>query len=418
MLMNKARLQNAVDAAALSGAKTLSRLEGGTTAYLEAEAAALATFTLNAGAPGNEELLSAMGGSAASFTDIKFAPSVYGPFYGASSYADSIPASYVRVSVPRYGLAGFFWSAVQYFGDTSDTSDTSWADKKAVAAIATAGPSPSAAPCDLSPIVVCGVDTPGTYFGYEFGDLEVLKTAANNESLASGNYQLLDFGSGGKTVGELMAGGGYICPEVGASVTTKPGNTVGQSISGLNTRFNDYSGPYGSADDYPPDYVVDHSMVGGKPALELNDEAIVYSGTGAQVNSDPGGHIYYMDDGARVELKDYLDWKEDSDACVANSGMGCTDKGVFERRILKVVVGNCDKLKGGATEVPVLGFGCFFLVQPGVHQGNDAQIYGQFIEACEGDGVAGPTPSTDAGPQIIQLYKTYIDNVQTPSKDS
>lgn len=239
MLMNKARLQNAVDAAALSGAKTLSRLEGDKSDdCFEAEKAALATFTLNARAPGNEELLKAMGtgnDAAAAFVMVKFAPSVYGDddhsFYGFSSCNEETPARYVQVSVPSYGLAEFFWGV---FGD--DLGD------KTVAAVATAGPSPTAAPCDLAPIVVCGVDTPGTYFGYEFGDLEVLKTAANDESLANGNYQLLDFGSGASTVGDLMAGGGHTCPLVGENVTTKPGNTVGQAISGLNTRFGDYTG--------------------------------------------------------------------------------------------------------------------------------------------------------------------------------
>ncbi|TBW09598.1 pilus assembly protein [Azotobacter chroococcum subsp. isscasi] len=419
MLMNKARLQNAVDAAALSGAKTLSQLEGDGTAYLKAEQAALATFTLNAKALGNKELLKAMGmgtDAAANFTIVEFASSVYGPFYGSSSYpsGSTAPASYVRVSVPSYGLAGFFWGFVQSFDD-SDLGD------KAVAAIATAGPSPTAAPCDLAPIVVCGVNNPGTYFGYEFGDLEVLKTAANDESLANGNYQLLDFGAGASTVGDLMAGGGHTCPLVGQDVTTKPGNTVGQAISGLNTRFGDYTGDFKkSASDYPPDYVIDYSKVGESPALELTDAGVIeYSGTSFLVQSDAGGNIYYLTDGsARIDLLDYQDWKDGSDTCMANNGVGCAENGAFERRILKVVVGNCAGLKGGATQVPVLGFGCFFLVQPGVHAGSDAQIFGQFVKECEGDGVAGPTPATDAGPQIIQLYKTYIDNSRTPSTDS
>ncbi|MNO02877.1 hypothetical protein D3C81_2234150 [compost metagenome] len=66
----------------------------------------------------------------------------------------------------------------------------------------------------------------------------------------------------------------------------------------------------------------------------------------------------------------------------------------------------------------MLGFGCFFLVQPGVHTGGDAQIFGQFVKECEGDGVAGPTPVDDQGPLIIQLYKTFLENGSTPSNDS
>ncbi|MNR60879.1 hypothetical protein D3C85_1824780 [compost metagenome] len=58
------------------------------------------------------------------------------------------------------------------------------------------------------------------------------------------------------------------------------------------------------------------------------------------------------------------------------------------------------------------------MLQPVSHQGNEAHIFGQFIEKCEGDNVAGPTPADDTGPQIIQLYKTYINGVLTPSTDS
>ena len=64
-------------------------------------------------------------------------------------------------------------------------------------------------------------------------------------------------------------------------------------------------------------------------------------------------------------------------------------------------------------------FGCFFLVQslPG-GQGNQAVVFGQFIRECEGDNVPGPNSVGETGPQIIQLYKTYIDNSRTPSSDS
>lgn len=50
--------------------------------------------------------------------------------------------------------------------------------------------------------------------------------------------------------------------------------------------------------------------------------------------------------------------------------------------------------------------------------GTQAQIFGQFVHECEGDNVPGPTPSNDAGPQIIQLYKTYLNGSGTPSTDS
>lgn len=429
MLLNKTRLQNAVDAAALSGAKALSKALDDPDAYLAAATAARATLVLNANPDGgNGELAKAINkaGGVGVFAKVEFSDRVYGTFYEIP--APGVSVRYVRVTVPDYPLAEFFWGILQAIGTGNDT-------KKAVAAMATAGPSPSAAPCDLAPLVVCGVEEKGSYYGYQFGDLEVLKTAANDESLANGNYQLLDFGNGAKTVGEQLAGGGNVCPEIGENVLTKPGNTVGPSISGLNTRLGDYEGSFkGTNDKYPPDLVVGYDKLGSgnnqRPALSLNDSGVIVYGADANGgnNADPGipvgakpnGDMYYSDadaPGGEANLLDYNDWKMASDACILDKS-GCTQGGVFERRILKIVVGDCKNLKGGATQVPVLGFGCFFLVQPGIDTGGDAQIFGQFIEQCEGDGVAGPKPVNDQGPLIIQLYKSFISGWNTPSKDS
>jgi len=86
--------------------------------------------------------------------------------------------------------------------------------------------------------------------------------------------------------------------------------------------------------------------------------------------------------------------------------------------MLKIVVGNCTGKQGGTTSVPVLGFGCYFVVQPMSNGGTEAEIFGQFVQECEGDNVPGPNPVNDSGPQIIQLYKTYLNGSGTPSTDS
>src|SRR3990167_7568906 len=61
MLVNKTRLQNAVDAAALSGAKTLQQVMGSGNASSLARDAALNTLRLNADSDGNGELDSGIG---------------------------------------------------------------------------------------------------------------------------------------------------------------------------------------------------------------------------------------------------------------------------------------------------------------------------------------------------------------------
>lgn len=404
VLLNKTRLQNAVDAAALSGAKTLSQVMGSGNAASTTRAAALFTLNENAKAAGNTELLTAIGGNPGGFAVVELADNVYGPF----SFPGPANATYVRVSVSNYSLAGFFWNFAQSFGSGTLGS-------KQVTAIATAGPSPTS-PCDLAPLLVCGNPAQynpeaGMFWGYRFGDLEVLKSAAkNSDPIGPGNFQLLDFGSGGKEVGELMAGGGSVCRNVGENVDTKPGNTVGPSVQGLNTRFGDYTGSF-KGTDYPPDLVTTYD----NPKMKYNDSATPprVEQQGQPVTSNNGN----LSAGG-TPLFDYNDYAAQSAACVAGGGTGCQSNGVFERRILKIVMGDCSGKNSGASSIPVIGFGCFYVVQPADNSGGDSQIFGQFVKQCEGDGVPGPTPQDDSGPQIIQLYKTFISGSGTPSTDS
>jgi hypothetical protein len=108
------------------------------------------------------------------------------------------------------------------------------------------------------------------------------------------------------------------------------------------------------------------------------------------------------------------DWQEDSVACAVSG----TCEGAYERRMLNIVIGDCSDLSGGQIDVPVLDVGCFYLLQTVAQQGSEAQVFGQFIKECEGDGYAGADPANDVGPNIIQLYKTYFSGVDEPSPDS
>jgi len=403
LLVNKTRLQNAVDAAALSGAKTLSQTQGATGADTLARAAALNTLRLNAEAAGNAELARAVTarGGAGNFTVVEFSRSVYGPF----STAMPSDARYVKVSVPEYGLAGFFWRFLQSLG--GDLGN------KQVAAVAVAGPSPTA-PCDISPLMVCGDPNQydpaaGVFWGYRFGDLEVLKSAAGNTpAIGPGNFQLIRLGSnsGAADIRDALCRGIRQCQSVGSTVQTEPGNSVGPVAQGLNTRFGVYNGPVSSS-SCPPDLVTSFSS----PRMTYNDSTspprVEYQG---EVVSSNNGDLSTPS----RQLLDYNDWRES----LANCPQGCEPNGVFERRVLKIVVGNCTGASGGMTTVPVLGFGCFFVLQTVSQQGTEAQIFGQFIEECAGDGHPGATPADDAGPQIIQLYKTFTDGPGTPGADS
>ncbi|WP_305955912.1 pilus assembly protein TadG-related protein [Pseudomonas sp. 2FE] len=382
MLLNKTRLQNAVDAAALSGAKTLQQVLGTGNASTLSRDAALNTLSQNANASGNSELATAIGGNIAGFAVVELANSVYGPF----SFPGPADASFVRVTVPTYPLTGFFWDFAQSFGNAA------LADK-AVAAIATAGPPP----CGVVPIMVCGDPTKhdpknGNFWGYKFGDLVTL-TCGTPGSPSAGNCQLLDLpgASGAADIREAFCNGIKQC--VGGSVDTKPGMSWGPVAQGLNTRLGLYNGPVDAT--CQPDLYTDYS----KPLVTMNGEPPTPMYQGNEVTSNSGDLSTDADD-----VLDIKDWQEASETCVNNPGT-CTGK--RERRVLNVVIGNCAAAGSGVTTLPVFGTGCFYLSQE-VEQGAVKEVFGQFVEDCGG-----------ADQTTIQLYKTYIGNgVGVPSTDS
>ena len=79
--------------------------------------------------------------------------------------------------------------------------------------------------------------------------------------------------------------------------------------------------------------------------------------------------------------------------------------GQHQRREVAVPIGDCSTTVNGAGEVPVLGFGCFFLLQAAEQKGTDSYVYGQFIEHCNAGGLPGPAPGDAPGLYVIQLYK-------------
>lgn len=236
--VNNTRLQNAVDAGALSGAKVLSQT-GDQTAATDA---ARATFSENATDHGNDELAVIPDSDViVEFSDqlIPFTPGGTDP-------------EYVRVRVNNFTLESFL---IQVLG---------FADKP-VAASAVAGPSPQLAEaCDLIPVMVCGdPDADPPLYGYTAGQDVVLKSPAPGaEEIGPGNFQLIALGgTGGNVVRQNMAGGYDDCLIAGEPVLTEPGNEVGPVAQGLNTRFGDYQGGM-SPDEYPPDLVTDAGGAG------------------------------------------------------------------------------------------------------------------------------------------------------------
>ena len=174
-MLNKTRLQNTVDAAALSAAKTLDQT--GDEALATAEA--LQTFSTNSSGLGNNEMAASYGAGDLD-VDVEFSNTLH-PFASGS-----IPPLYVRVRATNFRLPGWF---IPVFG----------VDEMIVGASAVAGPSPTIQTgCNLAPMMVCGDPDapPEDNFGYELGEADVLKSSTNSFEVGPGNFQLVRLGGG------------------------------------------------------------------------------------------------------------------------------------------------------------------------------------------------------------------------------
>jgi hypothetical protein len=374
MFLNKTRLQNTVDAAALAAAKVLDQ----TADEALAQAAATAMFGANASNAGNREIGQAF--ASGNITVAVEFSSTLNPFT-----AGSVPAAYVRVRATGFTMPAWFSAVVGI-------------DEKGAAASAVAGPSPTInQACNLMPMMVCGDAAAGApFFGYTEGEPQVLKSSTTNGNweVGPGNFQLIRLGGGqgGAVIRENMAGGFDGCMTTGDNIETEPGNTVGPVVQGFNTRFGNYAGPMnGTQSTYPPDVVTQQPV----PTLSYDSDTDTITQGGTPITDASQIDFNYDDYTARVDSENY-------NYQPAPNGIGA-----FQRREIAVAIGDCNGTTNGAGTVPLLGFGCFFLLQEAKQQGNESHIYGQFLESCRAGGMPGPAPSVVPGPYIIQLYRDY-----------
>lgn len=362
-LTNKTRLQSTTDAAALAAAKEYDNAPD----IIAANAAALSLFGLNADGAGNNELNDAYDANEISVT-IQWSQTV-------APFVNTGVGPYVRVIATGFDIDTTL-SSVLGIGDID------------IAASAVAGPSPTINnACNVAPLVVCAEDPDDTdLFGFEENQLEVLKSASGDPGdIGPGNFQLVRLGCpGGNCVRENLAGGYDGCIDNGETVETEPGNTVGPTVQGLNTRFDSYSGPV-TPEQYPPDVNVTQPS-----------PPVTYDEIGDTINQN-----------GQVVNDSTLDYGWDQySADVANNILtNPPPEGVFERRVLALPVADCAVDGNGQVTLDVVGFGCYFMLQEVQQQGTEAQIFGQFIEGCSAGGLPGPDPVAGPGPYIIQLYK-------------
>jgi Flp pilus assembly protein TadG len=397
-LVNKTRLQNTADAAALAAAKEFD--DSGDIAL--ANLAAMNVFGLNADGAGNHELNAAYDADEINVA-IQWSESL-------DPFANTGVGPYVRVLATGYQI------------NTSLTSLLGITEID-ISASAVAGPSPNIiTACNVAPLVACAIDPlDPDVFGFELGEVQVLKSAAGGSSaLGPGNFQLIRLDAddaGGDDVRFNLAGSYNGCATNGEPVETEPGNTVGPVADGLNTRFGSYHGVMKGYDDkYFPDVVTKQP---GWPLygpferpLEIQEDNPSTSDVNEGDNPDtPEVEDYVIvqeRDGEMVIIDqtniDY-GWEQYQAHVASKVFDKAPPTGKYERRVMALPVANCDGSCSGSCDLPVIGFACFFMLQEMPRMGADANIFGQFVEGCSSGGVAGPDPGTGPGIYLIQLYK-------------
>lgn len=380
LLLNKSRLQDAVDAAALSGAKTLSSDEETVSTHANATSAALDTLRLILSKDGYG-FMNVDSSELAAAVVVEFSDSPV-PFQPTNNP----DAEYIRVRMESVPVTQFL----------SQIATNIWQ----VRVSALAGPSGSSPGeiCDVIPLLMCAGS--GDNFGYKpadlkssdpadhDGDIIVIKSPAPGSSeMGPGNFKAIRIGgsSGADDFREGLAGGH--CIEIGEEFdfevdTTEPGNNHGPTKQGINTRFDIYKGklkdpkspPPGGDGDYYSDSVLSNLKVVDFSSTALNDGQSVKL-TSQQLVDDKGRQIVQR-------YKDYVK-KDLGFGYKAPSGYS-----IDGRRLVKVPVANCSD-EGGVSSVETVGIACMFLNQEADGNGNDMYLAAEFVSECPSSGAGG-----------------------------
>jgi hypothetical protein len=250
--------------------------------------------------------------------------------------------------------------------------------------------------CDLAPMLVCADTAAGAEndWGYTGDNVSVLKLAGGDESeVGPGNFHLVQLGGPGANIVRTNLAGAYNqCLDPGENVETQTGVENGPVAQGLNTRFGQYQGGM-SQSLYPPDTVTTATS----PRLSLADDGTVTFQNGDPVNSinDVG-----------FSFDDYTSRQE--------SGQFDFENGVPQRRVLAVPFVDCSGFNPGQSSLPLVGLGCFFLLQP-LQQGgpagggNDSNVFAEFIGDCGAGGTPGPDPNPNPT-ENTGIYKIVLHN--------
>jgi len=385
LLLNKGRLQNLVDAAALHAAKELDL--GATRA--QAETAAINLLQINLAHADQQELSRAI--DLADIDDSSTAVLSFEYSVLADEFipvSDLIDARFVKISLRQVSLDNFLANVFSF--------------NKQVSATALAGPSTAIENCftNLVPMAVCGTGTESP-FGLVHNNLYVMKIGSDTESaIGAGNFQLirLESNSGAADIRTAMAGEDNItktCFDTSpdnASVPTEPGNTVGPVAQGLNTRMGKWNGPVNST-DHPRDENICQGL-----KIEIEEDGSLEA---AALTKAYRAASYITDN-----TNNATSCTIDGDLAVnpQEPNFSRVSPASPDRRVMNVVISQCDGETNGANNLDFLGVGCFFLTQDVENKGQESYVVGEFLYDCSGGGDPSLDPVDSPGPYEMVLY--------------
>jgi hypothetical protein len=353
VFVNKTRLQNALDATALSAAVAINKnITNGTGPATEA---GKETFKLFMAGSGNDEWKT-MKEMKADNLVFEYSDTLY-PWDKNSFDPATDRFAYVRVT--SNGMLRITPVLIQVTNTFNDDLP--------VPAVSTAGP--TGQNCNLAPFLLCANmptdednlvpedpdctnDSNGDgsldCYGYEIGEVSSVEQffCKNNNcadaDVEAGNFNLLNLPGaiGGKDINTILKGGALNTCAINnlEPLDTKSGRTWGPVADGVNYRIDNDGG---SSEDY----------------------------------TGPTSYQDYLSDGG--------------------SGF----------RVMAVPIGDCRGIQNGATELPKVGVGCIFLTKHAPN-GSPFDVSIQFIGSCPQTGAWDPTNPVLNGPYKIVLFKS------------
>lgn len=343
VFVNKTRLQNALDASALSAAIGINA--DVTHNVAAATAKGIATFNLFKAATGNTELATLNAG--ALVFDYSKTLKPWGAF-------DPATDNFAFVKVTSTNMLNVTPLLIRFFRPNDI----------AIPAIATAGPVDT---CNIMPIFLCAkIGAPCNdieCYGYTKGQIIPLEPPNNLSLYTNGNYGLLESTTGSGANQIKLDLQGRAIDSCSLKRGSKTGVASGPVSTGLNYRID-------SLDSNHNDYLTQeiYDSLSKQDIKALINPSI----TSTAYDNYKTANVY---DGKAMS------------------------------RVMPVGFADCSVMKNGTDPVvPLVGNGCVFITQHVL--GSPETVYVEYIDSCQQSGIFDPSHATLDGGYKIVLFKS------------